>query len=314
VLPYRLGEVDADPPGTYRPDTLTHRYVPARAAQTSLGAELGPDQQTLRVNLESGCPRDQDLCGFTAGMNLLVYDGHGRFDTLALISTTANTGLVRANNSDGRMRLHYGVGSKVTQIVQRTYSVRLNPVEGSGQLVYYDGSDRADAAVVDHVTSLEFEYFGDPQPPLVSHLPSDPGGARTTYGPVPPALDERPTAFPAGENCVFALDAESGAHFPRLPVLGATSNPPAFVKLTDEELSDGGPWCPDAATSNRFDADLLRIRKIAVTLRVESALQALRGPAGVLFSRGGTARNARWYLPDREVRLEVTPPNLNLRP
>jgi hypothetical protein len=48
-----------------------------------------------------------------------------------------------------------------------------------------------------------------------------------------------------------------------------------------------------------------------VTLRVESALAALRGPAGILFSRGGTSAAADRWLPDREIRLAVAPRNLN---
>ena len=83
-----------------------------------------------------------------------------------------------------------------------------------------------------------------------------------------------------------------------------------LVRLTPSQLTDG-PWCPDEANPHRYDADLLRIRSIAVTLRVESALAALRGPAGILFSRGGTSTAADRWLPDREFRLDVAPRNLN---
>jgi hypothetical protein len=77
------------------------------------------------------------------------------------------------------------------------------------------------------------------------------------------------------------------------------------------QLTDG-PWCPDAMNPNRWDADLLRIRKIAVTLRVESAVEALRGPAGTLFVHGGTSRGGHRFAPDQEVRFQVSPRNLNL--
>jgi hypothetical protein len=76
-------------------------------------------------------------------------------------------------------------------------------------------------------------------------------------------------------------------------------------------LSDG-PWCPDATNANRWDADLLRIRRVAVTLRVEAAAAMLRGPAGPLFVNGGTARGGLAWVPDQEVRFEVAPRNLNL--
>ena len=35
------------------------------------------------------------------------------------------------------------------------------------------------------------------------------------------------------------------------------------MKLTAGQLTDG-PWCPNATSTNRFDADLLRIRKVRV--------------------------------------------------
>ena len=118
------------------------------------------------------------------------------------------------------------------------------------------------------------------------------------------------TAYPEGENCAFTVDA-SGNRVPRLAILGDGSNAHALVRLTEAQLSDG-PWCPDAASPDRFDADLLRIRAIAVTLRVQAALAALRGPAGTLFANAGTSANGSRWVPDQEVRFEVAPRNLNL--
>jgi hypothetical protein len=115
------------------------------------------------------------------------------------------------------------------------------------------------------------------------------------------------TAYPDGENCTFMLDGD-GDHVPRLAVLG--SGTPALVPLTSAQLTDG-PWCPDAITPSRWDADLLRIRRISVTLRVEAAAAALRGPASVLFSHGGTSRGGAMWVPDQEVRFQVSPRNLN---
>jgi len=86
------------------------------------------------------------------------------------------------------------------------------------------------------------------------------------------------------------------------------------VELTQAMLTDG-PWCPgqDATNyPNRFDADLLRIRRIRVTLRVQAALSALRGPAGVLFTHGGTARSPERLVPDQEIQFSVTPRNMTL--
>jgi len=46
------------------------------------------------------------------------------------------------------------------------------------------------------------------------------------------------------------------------------------VSLTAAELTDG-PWRPDDTDANRWDADLLRIRTIGVTLRIEAAAAAI---------------------------------------
>jgi len=74
-------------------------------------------------------------------------------------------------------------------------------------------------------------------------------------------------------------------------------------------LTDG-PWCPDAENPNRYDADLLRVREVVVTFRSEAAISALRGPAGPLFTRSGTARGSR-FVPDRLSRIVIAPRALN---
>jgi hypothetical protein len=85
-----------------------------------------------------------------------------------------------------------------------------------------------------------------------------------------------------------------------------------LTQLSAADFSDG-PWLPDAASPDRWDADLLRIRTVGVTVRLEAALAALRGPAGVLFTNGGTAIDASKWIPDQEIRFHVSPRNLNLR-
>jgi hypothetical protein len=62
----------------------------------------------------------------------------------------------------------------------------------------------------------------------------------------------------------------------------------------------------------RYDADILRIRKIGVRLRVQVASAELRGPAGVLFSNGGTSTNTTLMVPDQEIRFDIVPRNFNL--
>ena len=92
---------------------------------------------------------------------------------------------------------------------------------------------------------------------------------------------------------------------------GGDGSPGVLVRIDATTLTDG-PWRPDAAAGNRWDADLSRVRAVAVTLRVEAASAAQRGPAGLLFARGGTATDAKRWAPDREIRFMVSPRNMGL--
>jgi hypothetical protein len=53
----------------------------------------------------------------------------------------------------------------------------------------------------------------------------------------------------------------------------------------------------------------LRIRRVRVRVRVEAAPDALRGAAGPLFARPGTAARAASLVPDQEAVLDVVPRN-----
>jgi len=309
VLPFRQGATSADPAGTFATDRITLMYVPSTAAQTTLSADLTPVSFTLEVNPDSGCPRDATLCGFTKGMSVLVYDDTGAYDMFTITSVTGASAELAINRpADAATTTYEKDVTKVVEAVSHTYYLKPDEATPTSQLMHHDGTSHAGVPVVDHVVGLAFDYYGDPNPPALTKPVSDPIGPWTTYGPKPPAVGAKPTAYAAGENCTFTIDG-TGRRIPRLPVLG--SGNPTLVKLTPAQLTDG-PWCPDETNPNRWDADLLRIRKVAVRLRVETAAKALRGPAGVLFTHGGTSRGASQWLPDQEIRFQVTPRNLNL--
>jgi hypothetical protein len=159
--------------------------------------------------------------------------------------------------------------------------------------------------------ALAFDYYGQSLPPqFTGLLLSEPFGRATTHGPSPPAPDQSlPNGdYPAGENCVFAMS--NGVQVPRLPTLDPNREI-ALVRLTRSQLIDG-PWCPDGLTAARWDADLLRIRRIRITLRLEASSAQLRGPAGPLFVNAGTAASVNSWLPDRLATFDVTPRNLVL--
>ena len=179
------------------------------------------------------------------------------------------------------------------QVITKTYWLKRDDSSATDQLMMSSGAG-PDVPVVDNVVALGFEYDGDAEPPTIE-----------TYGPKPSPVAVAPYA--AGENCVFVQDG-SELPAPRMPALGL---PGSLVKLGAEQLGDG-PWCPDSAAPDRWDADLLRIRVVHVSLRVQAGLASLRGPASTLFMHGGTSLRAAALVPDIEIHFQVTPPNLSL--
>lgn len=305
ILPHRIGTRGGET-GAFRADTIALLYVPHTAAQATIRAADGGDTlqrnaSDLMVSARPYCLPARPLCGFALGMRALLFDRHGAWD---LVTITELVGDMLQIGYDGTLSTSYANGSFIAEVAAHTYYLQTDTRTSTYQLRRYDGF-ASDLPVVDDVVGLEIEYFGDASPPRrVSGRPlSDPRGPWTTYGPPPPELDKDNPAdtWGAGENCVFAV--AGGDHVPRLEVLGSGATLDRTV-LTD------GPWCPDASFANRYDADLLRIRRVRVVLRLQVTAAALRGPAGVLFARGGTSNSAQRFVPDIEVRFDVTPRNM----
>jgi hypothetical protein len=307
VMPYRQGTLNDDPPGTFRDDIITIMYVPPTSAQTSLRRKNGnslTNSSEINVNPDPGCPADDPLCGFKEGMTMLMYDDSGNYDTFTVTQVQESGQIKLQHNNDKIQYPDYKSTEEdpnsPTKIVQANYfEYYLNTT--TNQLMFYDGSGNPDVPIADNVVGLKFEYFGDPQPPswlTPTKTASDTKGPWTTYGPKPLASNIA--------NCIFTAASPPGSVMPSLGPQGS-----GLVKLTAAQLTDG-PWCPTAASLNRWDADLLRIRKIAVTVRVQAANSALRGPAGPLFTRGGSSRGGERWVPDQEIRFSVSPRNLNL--
>jgi prepilin-type N-terminal cleavage/methylation domain-containing protein len=306
VLPFRQGAMRADPAGTFKTDVLSILHVPpVAAAQTTISQPMAAQSGSIAVNFDAGCPADP-TCGFAAGMDVMIYDETASYDTYRVLAL--QPGSLQLQHSMPDTPHVYEIGSKIVEAASHTYFLKADTATDTYQLVHYDGVN-SEAAVADHVVAMAFEYYGEPSPPLLVKPLTDPVGPWTTYGPRPPPLDVQKSQYAAGENCAFQLDPSGLAQVPRLADLGPAGQT-TLVRLTQSQLTDG-PWCPDAISPNRYDADLLRVRKIAVTLRFE-APRALRGPTGLLFSRGGTSRDVARWVPDREVRFDVAPRNLNV--
>jgi Tfp pilus assembly protein PilW len=305
VLPFRQGATNGDPPGSFATDRITLLAVPPTTAETTLTTVLGPGDLTLQVAAESTCPAGVNLCGFTKGLAVLVFDEHGSYGLFTVASVADALLQIAVSRPPNAANITFAAGSTVVEATSRTFFLKADPATLTMQLMQYDGTQNADVPVLDHIVGLTFAYAGDPVPPMLTRSIDDPVGPWTTYGPKPPPAGVQASGYPAGENCAFALDA-GGQPVPRLATLGSGTT---LVALTAAQLTDG-PWCPDAASPNRWDADLLRVRAIDVMLRAEVASAALRGPAGVLFVNGGSSAGGAKWAPDREVRFTVTPRNL----
>jgi hypothetical protein len=303
ILPLRLGARGGDPPGSVRSDVITMLSVPERAAQTSIEQPLPATAATVAVRLEPGCPLGDPASGFAPDMDVLVHDGTGAFDTFR-VSAVAGPALTLEHTLADWPKV-YPAGSTLVEIRTRTYYVRPAQSARPPQLVRYGGGRHPDVPVVDHVVGLSFDYFGEPEPPLMHRPLTDPRPPWTTYGP-PPPVDPAATPVAPASSCLFAASGAPLA-LPRLASLGPAAGP--LVRLAPGQLSDG-PFCPDGSAPNRFDADLLRVRSIEIGLRVQAANAALRGPAGPLFAQGGTARSGGRYVPDLEWRFRVSPRGL----
>jgi hypothetical protein len=164
----------------------------------------------------------------------------------------------------------YPIGSRVVGIVQRVYYLD----RPGKRLMLYDGG-RSDLPLVDHVVDLRFAYYVDPAAAGVR--PPPPGRSSCAYAPGTPPIP--------------LLDELAG--------IAPALLPPS--RLTD------GPAC--GRPPHRFDADLLRVRRVGVTIRLETESAQLRG-SGPAFFTPGTSSGGNKYVPDMQLTFEVAPRNM----
>ena len=312
VMPYRMtdpaqgiffrlaaGAADAT-------DSISLFYVPATAAQTTISDDMPQPSSELKVTPQANCPpsKQEQLCGFSAGMRAMIFDDTGEWDMMKI--NQVQDAAAHLQHKDPLSK-SYKKGAVVSMATMHTYYLSTDVATNTFQLRHTDGV--TDLPVVDNVVKLEFEFYGDPQAPtlLPNKSLTDPVGPYTTYGPKPPALgvDNANDTWGAGENCVYAV--QGGQHVPRLPNLGGIAGQ---IRLTQAMLTDG-PWCPDAASVMRYDADLLRLRRVRVKVRVQAPAD-MRGPVGPLFKRAGTSGYGQHFVPDQEIAWDITPRNMNL--
>lgn len=303
VLPCRIGLRRADAPGAVRDDTLSVVSAAAGAPAAKTHDEFTGPSGRIALDLVPGCAVGSASCGFEEGMSVVLLDTSGQWGLFGVSAVVGNLLDIQARGPTNGRR--YSAGSWLVPVEVAVYYLQPAVAPDGPVLARYDAS-QSDLPLADHVVALSFEYFGDPQPPR-PRSPPGPRGERMTYGPRPPLLDEDDPRddWGPGENCVVAV--AEGRQVPRLPALGPDAAP--LRPLTAAMLGDG-PWCPDASAVGRFDADLLRVRKVRVMLRAEASPAGLRGRDPRLFVRPGTARAGSLLVPDQQVVFDVVPRTL----
>ena len=282
IIPRRMGRTGADQVTDARSDTITLSYIPNTYSQTTISSPMPNVSAELKVTDQANCPDGVNLCGFTDGMDAIIFDTSGNFDIFTITEVQDAAAHLQHRNND--LSIAYSVGATVTQIQSHTYywcrpgTERPCPDATASQLRRYDGNTE-DVALVDNVVEVKFEYFGDPNPPL----------------------KPKPTAGVA--NCLY----DAAGNYLNLPTL--TADDGSLANLPLEILKDG-PFCGGGA--NQFDADLYRVRKVRVTLRVQVGDSSLRGTDEALWVNPGKSRGSATVVRDLAVSFEVTPRNMNL--
>jgi len=272
ALPRRIGLQGADPVTVASSQAISVLFVPRTSAQTTTVAAITPAALQLQVNLAPNCPASSALCGFRSGAGVMLVDpaAPDRFALFTLTDVAGATGRLVHRASAPFSSFEAGVA--VAEVETHTYYFDA----ANRQLRDYDGY-MTDVPLIDHVVGLRFDYFGDPRPPA---------------SPQPPA---------GVENCLY--DA-SGSPKP-MTVLAPEGGSLAPVPLG---MLNDGPWCGGGAEA--FDADLLRVRRIRVTIRLEAASAAMRA-VGPTFANPGTSSSALRSVSDYVVAFDVSPRNLS---
>lgn len=298
LLPLRIGSVRSDPEGTFRTDVLTS--VTRLGPQSRLMSDMPADSSDLVIETGSGCAAVPPPCGFVRDSQVMVSDDSGAFDLYAVDDVIGPA--LRVSHLFPSGPRAYTAGATVTAVRVQTYFLGPDARTGVSGLRRYEGGQRGDVPVVDHVVGLRFDYWGERLAPSALLASGREPTYRTTYGPSPPRSTAAGRGYPSGENCVFIRD---GVFEPRarLDALGLASSRPGLVRMSAADLTNG-PWCPGDTDGYRYDADLFRIRAVDVWLQVEAADDA-RGLPSSLFRRGGQSLSARRWVRDAEVHMRV---------
>ena len=240
---------------SYAPDRVTILYTPSTNADADV---VTATSSGVSIGGTPSC-LVAAACGFQRDMRAVVFErtGPGFGYDVFTVADASGASLARASD-EGPFSTTYTSTSHVVEVVDHTYYLdRSDP--SNVRLMRGDG--RTAFPLVDGVRDLHFTYYADPDPASAPTIGA--GTGTCVYAPGPPPL-------------------------PLLAPLGGAS----LSELSESALTDG-PFCGIAP--NRFDADLLRIRRVRVALQVAR-------PSGA-----GPRQTSVF-----ELSFDVTPHNLNL--
>jgi prepilin-type N-terminal cleavage/methylation domain-containing protein len=231
VVPRRMGLLSPDAHTIARPDAITILRTSGSFIQTTTRDPFASGALQMTLNEPPNCLGRNGVCGLARDMTILLFDPIGAFDSY-VVDQVQPPSIFLVSRQRG-VSPGYPAGSIVAEAEFDTYWH--DPI--ARQLRHDDGFV-TDVAVVDEVVGVGFEYFGEPGPPA---RPKPPLGTA---------------------NCLYD---SSGTATPGLSQLPAQGGSLAALPLS---MFADGPWC--GAGDNRFDADLLRIRQIRVTIRIQA--------------------------------------------
>lgn len=269
IVPARTGVSGADPELSFHSDRISIMYVPDARPQTSLASDMAGPAAPVAIDGNAAGCPAASACDFKAGDDVLIFEASGVGGAHEVFEVASVDMVSGTLTPSSPLSRPYATGARVAVIVQRVYHFD----RAGKRLMVYDGA-RSDVPLIDHVVDLSFAYYGDPRPDVVSPPPA--GGSNCAYTGSPP--------------------------MPVLANLGGAAPKP----LPDSLLTDG-PACGQAP--HRFDADLLRVRRVAVSICLETESAGLRG-VGSAFATAGFSRAANRTVPDLRATIEVTPRNM----
>ena len=272
ILPARLGVSGSDPELSFQSDRISIVYVPHGAPQTRVSAAMATTGSSIAIDGSTPGCRPSVACNFTVGTDALIYEATGVGDAHEVFTIGAVDAVNDVLTPTAPLSRPYLANAQVAAVVRRTYYLD----RPGKRLMVYDGA-RSDLPLVDHVVDLQFAYYGDPRPDSVP--PPDVGASNCAY---------------TGSPSVSIL-TDLGGDGPKL--------------LNASVLSDG-PSCGHAPF--RFDADLLRIRRVSFTVRVEAESAEFRA-RGIGFASSGIARASARRVADLQTTLDVAPRNMARR-